>query len=70
MDGTVISTLNIDHIVDSNRWEDMNFSELIEQKRILFNRYEYLMKLENKQAAKGLVEGLERLETIIARKLK
>ena len=68
-DGVSISTgVNV-HIVDSARWPDMNFSELLSQKGILFNRYEYLVQAGvNPTAAKNVLDGINLIDSLIAQK--
>lgn len=66
-DGVVITTSTNEHKVDSARWEDMNFSELLNQKNILFQRYEYLLQIES-PAAKNILEGINALDVLIAQK--
>ena len=66
-DGVVITTSTNEHKVDSARWEDMNFSELLNQKNILFQRYEYLLQIGS-PAAKNILEGINALDALIAQK--
>lgn len=66
-DGVVITTSTNEHKVDSARWEDMNFSELLNQKNILFQRYEYLLQIGS-PAAKNILEGINALDVLIAQK--
>ena len=66
-DGVVITTSTNEHKVDSARWEDMNFSELLNQKNILFQRYEYLLQIGS-PAAKNILEGINTLDVLIAQK--
>ena len=66
-DGVVITTSTNEHKVDATRWEDMNFSELLNQKNIMFQRYEYLLQIES-PAAKNILEGINALDALIAQK--
>ena len=67
-DGTVISTAANSNAVESSKWDEMNFSDLMEQKNILMNRYEFIMQQENKSYAPLIIEGLLRLEALIQTK--
>lgn len=67
-DGVTITTLVRTQAVETSRWADLNFSELLEQKNIMFNRYEYLVNIGNGPAAKGILEGINKLDVIIAQK--
>lgn len=65
---TVISTAVNTNLVDSSKWEEMNFSDLIEQKNILMNRYEFIMQQENKSYAPVLIHGIQQIEALIQTK--
>ncbi len=65
---TVISTATNVNLVDSSRWEEMTFSDLIEQKNIMMNRYEFIMQQENKSYADQLIQGIQRIEELIQTK--
>lgn len=65
---TVISTAVNTNLVDSSKWEEMNFSDLIEQKNILMNRYEFIMQQENKSYATVLIQGIQQIEALIQTK--
>lgn len=65
---TVISTAANTNLVDSTRWEDMTFSELIEQKNVLMNRYEFLMQQENKSYVGPLIQGIQQIDALIQTK--
>lgn len=65
---TVISTVANANLVDSTRWEDMTFSELIEQKNVLMNRYEFLMQQENKSYVGPLIQGIQQIDALIQTK--
>lgn len=65
---TVISTAVNTNLVDSSKWEEMNFSDLIEQKNILMNRYEFIMQQENKSYAPVLIQGIQQIEALIQTK--
>lgn len=64
----VISTAVNTNLVDSSKWEEMNFSDLIEQKNILINRYEFIMQQENKSYASALIQGIQQIEALIQTK--
>ncbi len=66
-DGVTISTSIIDKKVESDKWSEMNFSELLNQKNILFQRYEYLLQIESPAAVK-MLEGINNLDSLIAQK--
>lgn len=66
-DGVTITTSVIENKVASDRWTEMNFSELLNQKNILFQRYEYLLQIESPAASK-LLEGINNLDSLIAQK--
>ena len=66
-DGVTITTRVIEHKVESDKWAEMNFSELLNQKNILFQRYEYLLQIESPAASK-LLEGVNNLDSLIAQK--
>lgn len=65
---TVISTAVNTNLVDSSKWEEMNFSDLIEQKNILMSRYEFIMQQENKSYATVLIQGIQQIEALIQTK--
>ncbi len=65
---TVISTAANTNLVDSSKWEEMNFSDLMEQKNILMNRYEFIMQQENKSYAPVLIQGIQQIEALIQTK--
>lgn len=66
-DGVSITTAVVEHKVESNKWTEMNFSELLNQKNIMFQRYEYLLQIESPAAA-NLLEGINTLDSLIAQK--
>ena len=65
---TVISTATNTNLVDSSKWEEMTFSDLIEQKNILMNRYEFIMQQENKSYAAVLIQGIQQVDALIQTK--
>lgn len=65
---TVISTAANVNLVNSSKWEEMTFSDLLEQKNILMNRYEFLMQQENTTYAAAIVQGIQQLDAIIQTK--
>lgn len=65
---TVISTAVNTDLVNSSKWEEMNFSDLMEQKNILMNRYEFIMQQENKSYAPALIQGIQQIEALIQTK--
>ena len=67
-DGVIISTSTNNNDIDSTRWADMNFNELLEQKNILFNRYDFLVRVGAAEAAKKLLEGINSVDSFIAQK--
>lgn len=69
MDGVTISTSEQNNAIDSSKWSEMNFHELLLQKNILLDRYDYVMSIGNNFAAKQLAEGIINLDSIISTKL-
>lgn len=67
-DGVSISTSVGNNAVQSARWSDMNFNELLGQKNIMFDRYEFMVRMGNSSAAKSLLEGINTLDSLIAQK--
>lgn len=55
-----------ENLVLSTDWENLSLDKLFEQRTLLYNRYEYL-KMTNKDYAANMLEGLNRLESIIAK---
>lgn len=67
-DGVAITTSVLEHTVNSKKWEEMNFSELLNQKNILFARYEYLTQAGNPIAAQSILGGIHKVDALIAQK--
>lgn len=53
--------------VDADKWADMSFDELQEQKYLLSTRYEKVVRL-NKDIAAELLKGIAKVESILATK--
>ena len=70
-DGVVISTNgSSSSAVDATRWDSMSFNELVEQRNIMFGRYDFMIQQGNKEVANKMLEGLAVLEGLIAIKAK
>lgn len=54
--------------VRSDEWEHMSYDELVEQRIIMTDRYDYLMRIEQFTIAEQVEQGLERLENLIKSK--
>lgn len=67
-DGVSISTSVGNNAINSARWSDMNFNELLDQKNIMFDRYEFMVRMGNAGVAKSLLEGINTLDSLIAQK--
>ena len=67
-DGVSISTSVGNNAINSARWSDMNFNELLDQKNIMFDRYEFMVRMGNALVAKSLLEGINTLDSLIAQK--
>ena len=67
---TVISTQTNLRAVQSEKWEKMSVNELLDQKSIMFNRYEFLLTSENPEQAKQILNGINRLENLIQERIK
>lgn len=65
----VISTLNNLQKVNSEKWEEMGFSDLVDQKNIMLDRYDFIVSQGNHQLASQLLTGINRLEQLIQSKL-
>jgi len=68
MDGVAITTNVQLSKVDATKWDEMNFNELLEQKSVMLDRYEYLVSIGSNFAAKQVVEGITTLDSFIAQK--
>ena len=70
-DGVVISTGgSTNSAIDATRWDSMSFNELIEQKNIMFGRYDFMIQQGNREVANKMLEGLTVLEGLIVAKAK
>ena len=54
--------------VDANKWTDMSFDELMDQKYLLASRYEKVIGI-NKEIANEILKGIERLDVHIQKKV-
>lgn len=71
-DGVQISTLpkqNSSAITPAN-WNNLNFSELLEQKNILIRRFDAFAENGNKEAASMVNDGINKLDELIKQKSK
>lgn len=55
-------------IIDSEKWPNLSFLELLEQKNILFDRYEFL-RSKGYPYANTLVNALNKIEEIMQTKI-
>lgn len=55
-------------VVNVSDWVNMNLDELFEQRTLMYDRYEFLLGSKKEYAARVL-EGLQQLEAIIAKKV-
>lgn len=65
----VISTLNNLQKINSEKWEEMGFSDLVDQKNIMLDRYDFIVSQGNHQLASQMLTGINRLEQLIQSKL-
>jgi hypothetical protein len=54
--------------IDSNDWQNLSFLELLEQKNILFDRYEFL-RSKGYPYASTLIPALHKIEDIMQTKI-
>lgn len=64
-DGVAISTVVNTHTVNTAQWNSMNFSQLIEQKNLMYSRYDYLFQNGNANAAQSIMNGIMQLDSLI-----
>lgn len=50
--------------VNPDKWESMTYSELVEQKTILMDRYYYALSI-SASYAKAILEGINRIDTYL-----
>lgn len=67
-DGTSISTKDNLTAVKSSQWPELNFNELLNQKNIMFERYDFLMRTGSVNIAASILEGINILDSLIAQK--
>jgi hypothetical protein len=68
-DGVTITTCVNKGAVDSTRWKDLNFTELVNQKTIMLDRYDYLYQQGNTAVAMQVLNGITLLESLIEQKM-
>ncbi len=52
--------------VRPDQWKEMNFDQLLEQKNIMFNRYEFLASKGHRELASQVLQGINSLDALIA----
>ena len=67
-DGVSITTNVTNSPVNATKWDDMNFNELLNQKNIMFDRYDFMVRMGNSSVAKSILEGINTLDSLIAQK--
>lgn len=55
-------------IIPPDKWITLSFDELLEQKNILFDRWEFINK-HNPDLAKVFLEGLQKIDILITDKM-
>jgi hypothetical protein len=55
-------------LVDPQQWPDLSYIELCDQRTIMYDKYEFLVRAK-KDYANVVLEGIHRLEGIISQKL-
>jgi hypothetical protein len=55
-------------VVNVDDWVNMNLDELFEQRTLMYDRYEFLLGTKKEYSAR-ILEGLQKLEAIIAKKV-
>jgi hypothetical protein len=71
-DGVQISTLTptSGNVITPERWANLNFTELLEQKNILIKRFDSFSENGNKEAAALVFQGITELDSLIQAKSK
>jgi len=68
MSVTITTQTNVS-TVNANKWNEMSVNELLDQKNIMFSRYDYLIQTENFGAADQIMKGINKLEQLIQSKI-
>jgi hypothetical protein len=64
-DGVVISTKTQNNSVNSKKWNEMSYNELLEQKNVLSNRFDYYYTHNLPDVANQILKGLVEIEGIM-----
>lgn len=51
--------------VKPDQWSDMSFDQLMEQKSVMLDRYEFFISKGYKEPAALIVQGIEKIDAII-----
>jgi len=66
-------TLTLDkqssNLISKDLWKTLSFNELIEQKNILYDKWEFLSRGENKQLSQEFAQFIIDIEQVIQSKL-
>jgi len=51
--------------IKPTEWENMSFDQLMAQKTIMLDRYEFLIRRGYEQQSKFLIEGITKLDSLL-----
>ena len=69
-DGVVLTMdTNSKELLPKHKWSELNFNELIEQKNLIYDKWEFLINGNNKQLASDFAQFLIDIDLFIHSKL-